>query len=407
MTGSSEPDSAPMPEVSSAPLLSIGLAVYNGAEYLRGSIDSLLTQDVESLELIISDNASNDDTESICREYAGRDDRVRYARNETNIGAAGNFNRVFELSRGRYFMWGSDDDLWDPQFARLCIEKLERSPRAVMCTSQVILIDSAGEVVTDVTYEAVDTEGMSVDRRVFEMTRQAAWFDTYSVIRPSALRATQMLLPTYGMDVRLQLELLLQGDSLVVPQKLRAYRLPSVGKTAAEYVAEIDSTNADAERDEELRTPFTYMAKELVKVVRDSELDRDIVGRIENDLVETLTLVNTRWGGFILEESGFDADRMPSSSARRAVFRAALGVGTAMEVLEPPTSPWRPLEGMRLSAIRKTLLRLLRPFTDRQDELDTQFADSIELLSWEADWLHRRVRDLERPTTRQDGPGQQ
>jgi hypothetical protein len=274
-----------------------------------------------------------------------------------------------------------------------------------MCTSQVILIDAAGEVVTDISYEAVDTEGMSVDRRVFEMTRQAAWFDTYSVYRPEALRATQLMLPTYGMDVRLHLELLLQGDALVVPEKLRCYRLPQVGKTAAEYVAEIDTPSADAERIEELQTPYTYMAKELLKVVRDSGLDGEMIRRIGNDLVETLTLVNSRWGGHILEEAGFPADGALSSADRRGVFRSALDLGAGPEVFESPPSPWRPLEGMRLSAIRKPLLRLLQPFTDRQNDLDARFADSIELLSWEAEWLRRRVRDLERQHRPVDDPG--
>jgi len=384
---------------SASPLLSIGLAVYNGATHLRESIDSLLAQDIGDLELIISDNASTDETGAICLEYAAADKRVRYSRNETNIGAAANFNRVFELSRGAYFMWGSDDDLWDPQFARLCIDRLELAPAAVMCTSQVTLIDADGDVITDTPYESVDTEGMSVDRRVFEMTKQAAWFDTYSVIRPGALRATQLMLPTFGMDVRLQLELLLQGESLVVPLKLRCYRLPNVGKTASEYVAEIGPESAGVEpvdeREAELRTPFTYLARELLKVVRASRLDSEMVQRIEADLVETLTLVNTRWGGFVLEESGFERPEGITPPARRAAIRSALGLEAVPEVANPAQTAWQPLEGMRMQTVRRLLLRLLQPFAERQDELNSRRATEIELLDHEVEWLGRRVRHLE------------
>ena len=388
------------------PLLGIGLAVYNGAKHLRDSIDSLLAQDVGDLELVISDNASTDDTGTICREYAEKDDRVRYTRNDTNIGAAGNFNRVFELSRGRYFMWGSDDDLWDPRFARLCIERLERSPRAVMCTSRVALIGDDGAVIESVEYEPVDTEGMAVDRRIFEMTRQAAWFDTYSVIRPSALRATRLHLPTFGMDVRLQLELLLQGESLVVPERLRSYRLPQVGKTASEYVTEIDPGGADATRTDELHTPYTYLAKELLKVVRDAPLPEDTVRRIENDLAETLTLVNTRWGGLILEESGLGDAAGLTSASRRALIRGALGLGAAPSALAPRERAWQPVDGMRLSAARRLLLRLLQPFIERQEALDAHSAETIERLGFEVDWLQRRVRELERRDDRVDHPGE-
>lgn len=402
--GSSARDRGPLADGPPAPLLSIGLAVYNGARHLRASIDSLLAQDVGDLELIISDNASTDETQAICLDYASRDPRVRYGRNETNIGAAANFNRVFQLSIGEYFMWGSDDDLWDPRFARLCIERLERSPGAVMCTSRVTLIDAKGAVVKDLPYESVDTEGLPLDRRVFEMTRQFGWFDTYSVIRPSALRATRMHLPTFGMDVRLQLELLLQGDSLVVPEKLRSYRLPAVSKTASDYVSEIDPVRPLGAGDDELKTPWTYLARELLKVVGESHLDDATTRRIGNDLVETLTLVNVPWGDLVVSENGADSGPGSSPGARRAAIRSALGLGGSPAVLEPPQTAWQPHEGMRFSAIRRLLLRLLQPFGDRQNESNARHADAIELLRHEVDWLNRRVRELDRERSRRDGP---
>lgn len=399
LAGSPERDAQASDTMPPGPLLSIGLAVYNGATHVRDSIDSLLAQDIDDLELIISDNASTDDTPSICREYADKDARVRYTRNDENIGAAANFNRVFELSRGRYFMWGSDDDLWYPRFARRCIERLERSPRAVMCTSRVTLIDEAGDIITDIEYEPVDTEGMGVERRIFEMTKQAAWFDTYSVIRPSALRATRMHLPTFGMDVRLQLELLLQGESLVVPEKLRSYRLPQVGKTASDYVTEISASVADHGRSDELLTPYTYLARELLTVVRESSLTAEQVARIENDLAETLVLVNARWGGLILEESGHPNEAAAlSTAARRSIIRSALGLSTMQGDQAQPDSAWQPPEGMQLSAIGNLLLRLLQPFIERQHQRDARAAESIERLGLDVEWLDRRIDDLERRT---------
>ena len=79
------------------PRVSIGLPVCNGENYLKQALDSIMAQTYTDFELIISDNASTDRTAQICKEYANRDPRIRYYRNEKNLGAARNFNYVFEL----------------------------------------------------------------------------------------------------------------------------------------------------------------------------------------------------------------------------------------------------------------------------------------------------------------------
>ena len=76
------------------PMVSIGMPIYSGERYIREALDSLLAQTFTDFELIISDNASSDRTESICREYAERDARIIYFRQEENIGAAGDRKSV-------------------------------------------------------------------------------------------------------------------------------------------------------------------------------------------------------------------------------------------------------------------------------------------------------------------------
>src|SRR5688500_410636 len=82
------------------PRVSIGIPVFNGERFLAETIDSILTQTFEDYEIIISDNASTDRTQEICLLYASRDQRIRYYRNESNLGGSENYNRVFRLSRG-------------------------------------------------------------------------------------------------------------------------------------------------------------------------------------------------------------------------------------------------------------------------------------------------------------------
>jgi len=89
--------------VALSPIISIGMPVYNGQAFIESAIKSILEQTFEDFELILSDNASNDKTQEICLDYKQQDNRIRYFRNEVNLGAAQNYNRVFELSKGKYF----------------------------------------------------------------------------------------------------------------------------------------------------------------------------------------------------------------------------------------------------------------------------------------------------------------
>ncbi|MCH9054975.1 glycosyltransferase [Synechococcus sp. PCC 6716] len=98
------------------PQVSIGMPVYNGENYICEALDSLLAQTFTDFELIISDNASTDNTEQICKTYAACDNRIRYIRQKENIGATNNFRFVLEQAKGDYFMWAAHDDLWSPNW---------------------------------------------------------------------------------------------------------------------------------------------------------------------------------------------------------------------------------------------------------------------------------------------------
>lgn len=110
------------------PRVSIGMPVYNGEKFIRDALDSLLAQTYTDFELIISDNASTDVTEKICREYATKDSRVHYIRQGENIGATENFKFVLQMARGEYFMWAAHDDRWHPDFIYLGVRVLDDDP---------------------------------------------------------------------------------------------------------------------------------------------------------------------------------------------------------------------------------------------------------------------------------------
>ncbi len=120
-------------ESTALPLVSIGMPVYNGAHTVRRALDSLLAQDCGDFELVISDNASTDGSWDVLQEYAARDPRIKLSRNNQNRGAAYNFNRVFELAQGEYFMWAACDDWWETGFISVCLQRLVADPAAVGC----------------------------------------------------------------------------------------------------------------------------------------------------------------------------------------------------------------------------------------------------------------------------------
>jgi glycosyltransferase involved in cell wall biosynthesis len=144
--------------------VSLGLPVYNGERFVKHAIESVLNQTFNDFELIISDNASTDSTQEICEGFARQDPRVRYIRQEINIGAKANFNRVFEYSRGEYFKWVAADDVCGPRYLELTVAQLDSYPTAVLAHTLSRTINGKGEIVTSEEMDArvIYDEGVPV-----------------------------------------------------------------------------------------------------------------------------------------------------------------------------------------------------------------------------------------------------
>ncbi|HKO61648.1 MAG TPA: glycosyltransferase family 2 protein [Pyrinomonadaceae bacterium] len=124
--------------------MSIGLPVYNGERYLRRALDCLLAQDYPHFELLISDNASTDQTRQICEEYGARDARINFKVNQSNAGIIANFQLVLDRARGKYFMWAAHDDTWDRRFVGVMVHELETHPGAAVAMSGVERVHENG-----------------------------------------------------------------------------------------------------------------------------------------------------------------------------------------------------------------------------------------------------------------------
>ena len=140
----------------SFPLVSIGMPVYNGERYIQEAIDSLLAQDYPNFELVISDNASTDETPAICRKYAERDHRIKLHCQPQNVGAVKNFETVLNIAQGKYFMWAAADDRWHPEFIRTLVVELMNNPSSNLAMSACELINESGQLSHTVRFAGKD-----------------------------------------------------------------------------------------------------------------------------------------------------------------------------------------------------------------------------------------------------------
>jgi len=198
--------------------VSLALPVYNGEKYLSEAIHSILAQDFEDFELIITDNASTDRTRDICRTFAERDSRVTYIRNERNMGAAANLNIGFHASTGKYFKWCAYDDLISSNYVGECVRALEAQPDAVLAFGSAKMIDGDGRVVGDrdnAMAEIVDEDGFERFRKIFD--NSAHCDEIFGLHRREALQRTSLMGAYWSADRTLLEEIAMIGKFAFVP----------------------------------------------------------------------------------------------------------------------------------------------------------------------------------------------
>ena len=278
---------------SAPPKVSFGLPVRNRDQFVGRAIESLLCQSLEDIEIVISDNASTDRTSQICQEYASRDRRIRYSRNERDLGVYENFNRLVGMSRGTYFRWLGSDDWVEPDYAKACYEAFEADPRCTGATTYQMHVDDQGKRF----YR--EHEGPRVDSdRPDERFLRMLWFlhrehwlmdPVFCMYRRSALANTRLFLTMARADRILSAELALAGPYCHVPRCLsnRRFRYESEEMTAARC-----RTPGEIELD---ATPFTRV-KELLRAVRRAPLSRSQSARCQAAAI-----------GFVLEDIRGDA----------------------------------------------------------------------------------------------------
>ena len=205
------------------PRVSIAVPAYNCERYIAQSIESLLGQSFGDFELVISDNASTDGTEGICRRYAASDRRVRYVRRSENIGGPGNFRHVFSLCSGLYHKWSTADDYWHPEFLKEAVAVLDARPDVVLCYPKTRLINADGSPIEDYD-DNLEISSDSPRERMRELYRRIGLCNAHlGLLRRDAMLKTRLIAGHLASDIDFLAEMALQGKFHVLPD-IRFFR---------------------------------------------------------------------------------------------------------------------------------------------------------------------------------------
>lgn len=207
--------------------VSILMTTYNRAKYLPQAIDSALVQSYSDWELLVVDDGSNDGTDRIIQQYAGGDGRIKYFKNEKNLGIVASRNIALSRCTGEFVAVLDSDDVWaDRDKLQKQVNFLENNLDYVLCGCQARVINESGQVVGCITHakEDGDVRNAILSRNQFvhssvvyrkDAVRQTGGYGDYKI----------------GEDYDLFLKLGLKGKFANLPDEMVHYRRHGAGIT--------------------------------------------------------------------------------------------------------------------------------------------------------------------------------
>lgn len=293
------------PLVGHGPKVTFGLPVYNGDLFISRTLDSLLAQTYQDFEIVICDNASTDRTQEIIHDYVARDNRIRTYRNERNMGATYNYNRVLELASGEYFKWIAADDVIRPEFLFRCVEALDSDPSIVLVYSKAAFIDENDHVIyrfDDVmTIQKWPSQPVARTNQVLEAifrNGSAANVIVFGLARTGTLRAIRPLGNYFGPDFTIVTEMALHGKIQQESGVLSFYRRH--GGSSSTYRRTPSAASQQEFLDPSIKGRFR---QEVQLRRRYFEVFRSIV-KSDLSLGQRLAVASTAWG-LILRRTGW------------------------------------------------------------------------------------------------------
>jgi glycosyltransferase involved in cell wall biosynthesis len=214
-----------LPPVNWVPKVSVCVPTYNHAHFLHDAIASILKQTYTDFELVVVDNCSTDDTETVVAGYAATDHRIRYVRNQLNVGAQNNLNRCLEEARGDYIKIVCADDLLRPDCLAKMVEMLDTHPSVTLAGSARLLTNDVLQPIMLLSFSWEPVLMSGADAAKLCLTHGNLIGEPTAVLfrKKDAQRgfntAYQQLI-----DLDLWFHLLMKGDFAFTPEPLCVFR---------------------------------------------------------------------------------------------------------------------------------------------------------------------------------------
>jgi glycosyltransferase involved in cell wall biosynthesis len=229
--------------------VTVGIPTYNRSTLLKEAIESVLAQTFTDFRLLVSDNASDDDTAEVVRSFG--DDRIDYRRTERNIGAAANFRRVLDLAESDYLLILPDDDSIYPGYLRAAVDVLERFEDTGLAHCAFDLIDDDSRIVRRM-HPIATRERIAIERgdEALERLMVSNWPLNFS----SVLYRTKAILAADGIraeeepfgDLQLWMRMALKWDFGYIAEPLAAFRVHD--ESTSSNIGKEDGVVSDDER---------------------------------------------------------------------------------------------------------------------------------------------------------------
>jgi glycosyltransferase involved in cell wall biosynthesis len=284
-----------------SPLVSVGLPVYNGEKYIAEAIESILGQDFEKFELIISDNHSNDKTGEICDKYSKIDKRIRYIRLEENIGMKLNFMNVLGLATAPYFMWATHDDLHEKAFMGKCIKALQGDDSISLAYTQTKLLNADSQFLGIAKDYVKADQDNPVERFKSLIWQLGICNMVLGLFRTSLLRKSTSLNSSLFADTLLLAEVTLSGKIIQIPEQLfirrftRNYNYKSPDERNAQLMSETDQSLFE----QGISLPHCRLTCAHLDLINNSRLN---ISQKEELIEETVKCFKARYGNHMKYE---------------------------------------------------------------------------------------------------------
>jgi len=287
---------------TSNPTVSIGLPVYNGERFIRQALDSALSQTFQDFEIIISDNYSTDGTQEICRAYAAQDSRIKYIRQDKNLGMYWNLSFVARSATGQFFTWLAHDDILEPGFLEQTLKYLSQHPRVVLAAGDFAVIDENGCPLRIEKLDRLRAE-LAWDLRLvpfFEYGNSNVYFCIYGLMQTAICKSVMADVKEPNMADGIECPILsrfaVSGEIASLPVVLRQYRIHNLSVYQTEVSEQAKKPN--------LHRIITFYGNlflirlDLWKVL----LGADFESKIKLGIISRHLTMDSKWIRFQIEQ---------------------------------------------------------------------------------------------------------